>query len=180
MVDLDRPGLLDGLSHRQRELAHPSLAAPLKCTPAGILPIDDPRRFCALFFPIASHTMSAVADGRPERHVEENAFEIVLAHQLSYTSESVFRVWRVDTNSACALAALRGGVVGRQYLPIRMGSISPVVEDQTVIGYAVKTMLFRLLHDLAEVVTALHVAMHLSQASAPQGEAYVRIGVLHQ
>ena len=68
----------------------------------------------------------------------------------------------------------RVGAEGGQGPPIGMVLVVPIIPNETVIGRAMKTVAMTLLHDFAEVVAVLHIAMHLSNFCAPEAEAYGR------
>src|ERR1017187_6552376 len=102
MIDGDGANLLHRSRHQFGKFQQPRRAGFLESAPDGIVPIDDARQFGVLLAAESFRTVVAIADFRPEGHIEENSLNVVVADDLLDAGHNIIairRVWAEDRKS---------------------------------------------------------------------------------
>ena len=163
-------GLLDGLGKRVSKLKQPALSGRLKSPPLRVVPVDDPRGLGVVLASITGDAVRAVADARPDDHVVENAFKIVVADQFLSQRQVIVANRRIDASvTVASFQNLVFSLLGLES-PVRVLLETVVVPHHVKVRHRVETAALALFHDLSKVVPASHPAVHLADLGPPQAE----------
>ena len=145
--------------------------------PGRVAPIDDEWDFRPAFRVVTRPALWAIADARPEGHVDEKAVHIIAGDLLNLgrAEGAVFRmIW---TGKPVATRVLATGKVGET--PERMILRRLVVPDHGVVGDGLDSLCAQEGHGFAEDISSTKIAVHVPDSRGVIGVAVVATGVNH-
>ncbi len=189
---LDRAGradLLHAVRRKFRELCHPLVADVRKFTEIRIVPVDFSRDFLPCEILVLLPAGRAVADFRPEGHIEKNTVDIIVSDELRERILHVlavpFIVGAADAVAAgfeVALIAVFAVIfaVRSDKTPLRMRLICPVIKDLRVISLGDDSVLMAGLDHVSEEVIPLQSLVHPPDLRRIIAESRVRLALDHR
>ncbi len=155
-----RPGFPHSRRQRAGEIDHPSLARPLEGHPLGVVPVDNGREVAAVLPAEPCAAVAAVANVRPEEHVEEHAVKLISAAELFSLREGEVAVRRVGAAHTVAIAAIDLHAIDRLDPPVGVLHECDVVEHHAVVGHHRGLVAVKFLDRAADKVLAAQVGVH--------------------